>query len=206
MKKIFCTMILLTMLAFQNICGAMEIEPANYNGTFDYNYPVVKTGNAHVDSMINEKILERVKDFFSASSQPPNSITSIVNYRITCSKKNILSITLLCSHYNEGAAHPSNYKAALNFDTRTGKLLGLGDLKKISSEYAKAEYSPKGITKKLLAYAKKNEIYLFPEFKGLESLPENFYFDENFHLHFIFQEYDVAPYAAGIIDLDATLD
>lgn len=205
MKKFFCMMILMTLLAFQNICGAMEIDSANYKGNFDFTYPVVKTSNPHVDSLINEKILERVKDFFGASSQPPNSITSTVQYRVTCNKKNILSIILLYSHYNEGAAHPLSYEAALNFDTRTGKLLGLNDLKKISSEYAKAEYSPKGITKKLLDYAKKNEIYLFPEFKGLESLPENFYFDEKFHLHFIFQEYDVAPYAAGIIDLDATL-
>ena len=205
MKKFFCTVILLTLLAFQNICGATEIDATNYKGTFDFTYPVVKTASAHVDSLINEKILERVKDFFSASSQPPNSISSTIDYKIVCDKKNILSIILFYSHYNEGAAHPANYRAALNFDTRTGKLLGLDDLKKISSEYAKAEYSPKGITKKLRAYAAKNEIYLFPEFKGLESLPENFYFDENFHLHFLFQEYDVAPYAVGIIDLDATV-
>ena len=55
------------------------------------------------------------------------------------------------------------------------------------------------------AYAKENNLMLYDDFKGLEKLPENFYFDENFHLHVIFQQYEVAPYAVGIIDLDATL-
>ena len=205
MKKFFCTLVVMASLAFQNVCGATEIETSNYTGEFNYTYPIIKTASPHVDSLINEKILERVKDFFSASTQPPNSVTSQIEYEIACDDKNILSVILTCMHYNKGAAHPLTYKATLNFDTRTGKLLGLGDLKKISKEFTTEEYSPQGVTKKLRAYAKANEIYFFPEFKGLEKLPENFYFDRDFHLHFIFQQYEVAPYAAGIIDLDATV-
>ena len=205
MKKIFCTLMILALMIFPSIGGATQIKSTDYNGDFQFVYPTISTSNAIIDSMINEKIREEVKNFFDAVKQPDNSITATMSYEIPCDKNNILSIILTEYTYSEGAAHPLTFKRALNFDTRTGKLIGIDNIKKISREYAKADYSPKGITRKLKAYAEREGIFLYADFKELEKLPENFYFDENFHLHFIFQQYDVAPYAAGIIDLDATL-
>lgn len=205
MKKIFCTLMILALMILPSIGGATQIQSTDYNGDFQFVYPTISTSNAIIDSMINEKIREEVKNFFDAVKQPDNSITATMSYEIPCDKNNILSIILTEYTYSEGAAHPLTFKRALNFDTRTGKLIGIDNIKKISREYAKADYTPKGITRKLKAYAEREGIYLYNDFKELEKLPENFYFDENFHLHFIFQQYDVAPYAAGIIDLDATL-
>ena len=205
MKKIFSTLMILALIILPNICGATEIQSTNYKGDFQFTYPTVNTSNTFINTAINEKIREEVKNFFDAIKQPDNSITATMSYEIPCDKNNILSIILTEYTYSEGAAHPLTFKRAINFDTRTGKLIKLDDLKRISREYAKADYSAKGITQKLKDYATREGIYLFSDFKELETLPENFYFDENFHLHFIFQQYDVAPYAAGIIDLDATI-
>ena len=204
MKKIFCTLILALMI-LPNICGATEIQPINYKGNFNFNYPIVNLSNTFAENRINEKILEEVKILFDSARQTYNSMTATMDYEIVCDKNNILSIILTEIVYPDGAAHPSTFKRALNFDTRTGKFIQHVDLKSISREYAKNTYTPKGITKKLKAYATKNNLALYDSFKELEKLPENFYFDENFHLHFIFQQYEVAPYAVGIIDLDATL-
>lgn len=205
MKKIFCMLMILALMILPSIGGATQIKSTDYKGDFNFVYPTISTSNAIIDSMINEKIREEVKNFFDAVKQPNTSISATMSYEIPCDKNNILSIILTEYTYSEGAAHPLTFKRSLNFDTRTGKLIGLDNLKKISREYAKADYTPKGITRKLKAYAEREGIYLYPDFKELEKLPENFYFDENFHLHFIFQQYDVAPYAAGIIDLDATI-
>ena len=205
MKKFFCTVMILVLMILPNICGATQIQSTNYQGDFQFVYPTVNTSKTFVDTAINEKIREEVKNFFDAVKQPDTSITATMSYEIPCDKNNILSIILTEYTYSEGAAHPLTFKLAINFDTRTGKMIKLDDLKRISREYAKAEYSPKGITRKLKNYANREGIYLYNDFKELKTLPENFYFDENFHLHFIFQQYDVAPYAAGIIDLDATI-
>ncbi len=204
MKKIFYALILALMI-LPNFCGATQIQSTDYKGDFNFVYPTVNTSNTFVNTAINEKIREEVKNFFDAVKQPDTSITATMSYEIPCDKNNILSIILTEYTYSEGAAHPLTFKRAINFDTRTGKMIKLDDLKRISREYAKADYSAKGITRKLKDYAKREGIYLYNDFKELEKLPENFYFDENFHLHFIFQQYDVAPYAAGIIDLDATI-
>lgn len=205
MKKIFCTAMILALMILPNICGATQIQSTNYHGDFQFTYPTISTSNTLISSLINEKIREEVKELFNAVKQPDNSITATMSYEIPCDKNFILSIILTEYTYSEGAAHPLTFKRALNFDTRTGKLIGIDNIKKISREYAKVDYTPKGITRKLKAYAEREGISLYADFKELEKLPENFYFDENFHLHFIFQQYDVAPYAAGIIDLDATL-
>lgn len=204
MKKTFYALILALMI-LPNFCGATQIQSTDYKGDFNFVYPTVNTSNTFVNTAINEKIREEVKNFFDAVKQPDTSITATMSYEIPCDKNNILSIILTEYTYSEGAAHPLTFKRAINFDTRTGKMIKLDDLKRISREYAKADYLAKGITRKLKDYAKREGIYLYNDFKELEKLPENFYFDENFHLHFIFQQYDVAPYAAGIIDLDATI-
>lgn len=205
LRKIFGTLIILALMILPNICGATQIQSQNYKGDFQFVYPEVKIEDRIIEGRINEKIREEVKEFFSAVREPYPSASASMSYEITCDKNNILSIVLTEYVYYQGAAHPLTFKHALNFDVRSGKLIGIGGLKKISRKYATENYSPKGITKKLKTYAKRNRIFLYDSFKELENFPENFYFDENLHLHVIFQQYEVAPYAVGIIDLDTDL-
>ena len=58
------------------------------------------------------------------------------------------------------------------------------------------------LERKLREHAERKGLYLFSDALPLKNLPENFYWDSNLHVHFIFQHYEVAPYAAGIIDVD----
>ncbi|MBQ6976447.1 MAG: DUF4163 domain-containing protein [Selenomonadaceae bacterium] len=204
MRKIFCAAIFMLMI-LPKICGATEIQSTAYKGDFQFTYPTVKISNTFVENRINQKIREEVKELFDTVKQPDNSVTATMQFEIACDKNNILSVILTEVMYSEGAAHPLTFKRALNFDTRTGKIISNADWKKISREYSKSDYSVKGITRKLKAFAKENNFKLYDDFKALEKLPENFYFDENFHLHVIFQQYEVAPYAVGIIDLDMTI-
>ena len=205
MKKILCAVMILALMILPNICGATQIQSTDYEGDFQFVYPTVKLSNTFAENRINQKIREEVKQLFDSARQPDISTTATMSYEIMCDKNNILSMILTEIVYAKGAAHPSTFKRALNFDTRTGKFISNADWKKISREYTKDEYSAKGITRKLKAYAKENNLALYDDFKELEKLPEDFYFDENFHLHVIFQQYEVAPYAVGIIDLDTTI-
>ena len=196
MKKFILTAMLALMI-LPSICGATEIKSANYKGDFQFGYPEVKTSSAIVNAKINQRIREEIKNFIAAAREPNPSVTATTDYKIPYNGEKVLSV-LLTEYVNyEHSAHPLVYLRALNFDVKSGKPINTVDLKKFNKKI-----SPKDLTRKLKAHADHEGIALYPEFKKLEKLPNDFYFDENFHLHFIFQQYEVAPYAAGIIDVD----
>lgn len=196
MKKIFL-MSLLALMILTGTCGATEIKSANYKGDFQFNYPEVTTSSAIVNAKINQRIREEIKNFIASAREPNPSVTATTSYEIPYNGDKVLSV-LLTEYVNyENSAHPLTYMRALNFDVKSGKPINTVDLKKFSKKI-----SPKDLTRKLKAHAEHEGIALYPEFKELEKLPDDFYFDEKFHLHFIFQQYEVAPYAAGIIDVD----
>ena len=196
MKKIFL-MSLLALMILTGTCGATEIKSANYKGDFQFNYPEVTTSSAIVNAKINQRIREEIKNFIASAREPNPSVTATTSYEIPYNGYKVLSV-LLTEYVNyENSAHPLTYMRALNFDVKSGKPINTVDLKKFSKKI-----SPKDLTRKLKAHAEHEGIALYPEFKELEKLPDDFYFDEKFHLHFIFQQYEVAPYAAGIIDVD----
>ena len=196
MKKLFCTAILALMI-LTDVCGATEIKSIDYKGDFQFTYPEVKTSSVIVNAKINQRIREEIKAFIASAREPNISVTATTSYKIPYDDDKVLSILLTEYANYEHSAHPSVLLKALNFDLKSGKPINTVDLKKFSKQI-----STKDLTRKLKAHAAREGIALYPEFKEVEKLPDDFYFDENFHLHFIFQQYDVAPYAAGIIDVD----
>ena len=58
------------------------------------------------------------------------------------------------------------------------------------------------LEEKLKAHCERKNLFLSRDALPLKKLPENFYWDEDLHVHFIFQHYEIAPYAMGIIDVD----
>ena len=196
MKKIFLTTALALMILTE-ICGATEIKETNYKGDFQFSYPEVTTSSAVINAKINQKIREEIKTFIAAAREPNRSVVATTSYEIPYNGEKVLSIRLIEYVNYENSAHPLVYLKTLNFDVTNGKPVSNVDLKKYSHSI-----SPKALTKKLKDHAEREGIALYPEFKELEKLPDDFYFDEKFHLHFVFQQYEVAPYAAGIIDVD----
>lgn len=79
--------------------------------------------------------------------------------------------------------------------------MGLNYLTEVGDGFQDGELLRR-LEEKLKAQAVREGLYLFDEALPLKELPKDFYWDERLHVHFIFQHYAVAPYAAGIIDVD----
>ncbi len=208
MKKMILVLSFVLMTLPQ-ICSAAIIDTALYLGNTNIMYPVIFTGNPEAEGKINSEIRNAVKNFtdgVKAESEEYGSPAEIsVGFSIPCNEENgILSIILEEYVNYEGSAHPMIFQRTLNFNSDSGVRLTVEGLSEIAKEeFGESAYSPKNITRKLKAFAKSEGIELYPDFKELETVPEDFYFDSNLHVRFIFQKYDVAPYAVGIIDIDA---
>ena len=210
MRKIFLTTVVALVLCLQNFCGAaaVTIESANFNGNETMIYPIVRTGNAAVDEKINGAILDEVNRFVKEIHYAVQNDGIVIeglytSFEVPCNRAGntvILSIVMTESVYNKGAAHPLTYKRGLNFNADTGERMNTSYLTDIGSGNPK--FSPENITRKLREKAEREGLMLFEEALPLKSVPEDFYFDANLHVHLLFQQYEVGPYAIGIVDLD----
>ena len=209
MRKILFATLLALIFSVQSFCSAATIESACFNGNEKIVYPVVHTGNEAIDQKINVKIKEELMDFikgihYAAQYDNRKVLDAQMNYKVACNGAGntvILSLLISKSKYFEGAAHPSSYLHVLNINMSSGNRMGLNYLTDIGSGVSVEELKAR-LERKLQEKAKREKLYLFPEALPLKNLPENFYWDENLHVHFIFQQYEVAPYATGIIDVD----
>ena len=208
MRKNFWLMLVVLIMSVQNFCGAATIETAYFNGNEKIICPVVHTGDAAIDKKINTAIIAEVDRFLTGvyRNAQTNGYTVAdvrTSYEVGSNEAGntvILSIILTESNYYKGGAHPATYKHALNFNVSNGDLMDIRYLTDIGS--GNPQFSLENVSKKLREHAERNKIYLFDDALPLKKLPEDFYWDENLHVHLIFQHYDVAPYAAGIIDVD----
>lgn len=202
-------LIALMVVGVQNFCDAATIVEAHFNGNEKITYPVVRLSDAAVEDKINSKILDEIKTFikethYAAQYEHRKVLDVRTSYKVGSNESNgtiILSLIITKSCYYEGAAHPATYEHALNFNTTTGARMGLDYLTDVGEGVDEADLINK-LDEKLRAHCARENLYLFEDKLPLEHLPENFYWDKNLHVHFIFQHYEVAPYAAGIIDVD----
>ena len=207
MKKFILAGIFFILISAANFAGAAEIDRAFYNGNPDLSYPLIFTKNEDAAAQINKAIRAEIKRFLDATNKQLvegdfKSVTVGVDYQIPCNHENGILSIILTEYVNfEGSAHPSTFRRGLNFNSDSGARLTADTLSEIARHGN--DYTPLELTKKLRAYSEKNKLPLFQDFQQLNQTPEDFYFDDNLHVHFLFQQYEVAPYAAGIIDLDA---
>ena len=207
MRKIILAGIFFIMACAANFASAAEIDRAFYFGNPDVSYPLVIAKNIDATIKINQEIRAELKNFIDTVNKQMlegdfNSVTVGVDYQIPCNHENGILSIILTEYVNfEGSAHPSTYQRTLNFNSDSGVRLTADTLSEIAKH--EIDYTPAELTKKLRAYSKKNQLPLYEDFQQLTKTPDDFYFDDNLHVHFLFQQYEVAPYAAGIIDLDA---
>ena len=208
MRKIFFATLLVLMMSIQ-ICGAATIDSAKFNGNDKLVYPVVSLSNRDVAQKINVAIVAEVDRFLTGvyrNAQTNNYTVADVrtSFEVGSNESGgtvILSLVLTESCYYAGAAHPATVKTALNFNVGTGDLMGIDYLTDIGEGVSVDELRGR-VEWSLINHSKRENLYLFEEAVPLKNLPENFYWDANLHVHFIFQHYEVAPYAMGIIDVD----
>lgn len=208
MKKIFMAMLVVLMIGVENFCGAATIESSFVNCNKQLVCPVVHTGDVAIDKKINAAIVDEIDRFVEGVYRTAKEIGAEVadvrtSYEVGCNEAGgtvILSIVLTESNYYKMAAHPATYRIALNFNVSSGELMDTGYLTDIGS--GNPQFSLENVSRKLREHAAQKNLYLFPEALPLKKLPKNFYWDENLHVHLIFRQYEVAPYAMGIIDVD----
>lgn len=208
MKK-FLVALLMLISATCSACSAATIDSAHFNGKDDLIYPVVHVEDAAVERKINAAIIAEVDRFLTGiyrNAQVNNLEVGGVHTSFDIGSNEagntvILSIVMTESVYYKMAAHPSTYRRALNFNTSNGELMDVSYLTDVGAGVPVSELCDR-LTQKLKAKAERENLFLFDDALPLKELPKDFYWDENLHVHFIFQQYEVAPYAVGIIDVD----
>jgi|GEM_PF-3262408 len=185
--------------------SAAEISTAHYTDpSFDLSYPQVTMKDKKAEEKINSRIEAEVAHFkagVKADMQQGGKIQATMKYEVKMNRMGLLSLTLSEYTYADRAAHGMTYVKGMTFNTE-GQLCTYGDVLKLAAA-AKSEdgYTASAVTEKLKAKAAQEGFMLNSDFKGLDKVTQEFYFDNNTDIHILFQPYEVAPYAVGVIDL-----
>lgn len=115
----------------------------------------------------------------------------------------VLSMTRTC--YNDfGGVHPFNYVEGINFDAATGELLSLED---VVNDYD--SFSWAAITY-IINYLENSDYAegLFPQYTELisDSFASTFWYFSAEGITMIYNTYEIAPYAAGTIEVSLPLE
>lgn len=168
-------------------------------------YPTVDTDNILIKSRINsqiEKIVNNYIDYTNKQNKDGYEVTGFVNYDIRANNANFFSLTIDCSSMPKGAAHPNTYTYGLTFDNE-GNVINFNQFVKENQVSGKDKdlYTVDNLTKEVLAQVgdKLYDSSVIP--LDITAFPEQFYIDDDGNLHVLFQRYEIAPYAMGLIDV-----
>ena len=126
-----------------------------------------------------------------------------MSYETKLNKADIVSFVLTEVTSPEKAAHPTKNVRGYVFSMTEGRQLTLKDFDKVAKTVQMPDvYSLASINKALTKQLAAKGITPLPGFKGLKERPTEIYLSADMHLHALFQPMEVAPYAAGIIDVD----
>ncbi|HBA03172.1 MAG TPA: hypothetical protein DCW51_03950 [Clostridium sp.] len=191
--------------------ATIENEEKVYSNKYvsvNINKPIVKIAkNKEAEGIINNKISKRINDFEEYITKlsvrdneynikvglEPKPYVINVNNNVTYNKNNILSITLNLYSYT-GGAHGSSVDETFNFDINTGNSGVIEDFLGNNRNYNKI------ILDNVKATINKNpELYFKEAVDKLNVIPYNqkfFLTDKDLVIYF--DEYEIAPYVAGI--------
>jgi len=156
--------------------------------------PRLTAFNQHASELVTKEV-DAFRQSFLQNTAPivNNGSTLDVTYTLISQIDELWSLKFDFAFYSDGAAHPGLYSITLNYDLGQGKELALADLFLPKSNYLKV------ITDYCLAELSKQPFF-DPSFaSGAEPTVENY---RNWNitpegLMITFDEYQVAPYAAG---------
>lgn len=186
----------------QMTTARIEDESAAY--TIDAQYPQfglpaeasAQAGIASINAQIKGAVEGAVAEFKNLPKNPSDSATPKNEFTGSFDSvyvgPDIVSVKLILSQYT-GGAHPVTLVSGVNYDRATGRLLLLDDaLKLIGKSVGQVSAEATAELKAELGDA------MFEE--GANTNPENFssFVISADKVTFIFQQYQVAPYAAGV--------
>lgn len=176
------------------------------------------TPEAAVDSFKNEYIAtyrKSVDEFYLEdlkNGMTKNDLPSWYNYeysqntRFSNGKEGILNFISETSEYT-GGAHPNSWIQWMNFDKSNGKLLTLKDVFLAGSEKPLSQLLLKELIAEMADRMEGSPIKSLEDLQNAGILTStDIYVPENFLLEaedvsFLYNSYDIAPYATGIITL-----
>ncbi len=168
-----------------------------------YTYPTIEiTDNKAVAKKLSHTFAVKAawdKKRYLQETGKNNILTEENKYTPTFHNNKYLCFLQSGYNFFSKSAHPISWKIGITFDLTTGEKKSWKELVRPEDT---ASFTVEAITAKLLATAKEQDIPLYREFSRLPQLPKNYYLDKNGIIHFIFGQYEVAPYSSGIIDIN----
>jgi len=169
-------------------------------------YPQVRVmGNPQASRKISRYFAKQAnlsRENYNKANTTEEKLTSRVDFQVSYHGNRYLSFQTYGYDYVERAAHPTSWELGKTFDLTTGERV---PWQKVIRQDLRDQFTLKKINEALWNTEYGKGHYFFQDFKGLEKLPENYYLDEKGHVHFVFGQYEIAPYAVGIIDLNMGL-
>lgn len=150
-------------------------------------------------SWMNATIETEVSSFESyvRKLNETGSFKGYVSYEVGYVGDDWVSVILYESIMPEGAAHPSTTVKGLTFDHNGYRLTRADVLSRLPAQ------SSADIQNLIETQTKARNLPIFePKDWSIHTWPQEFYIGQDKHIHFIFQQYDIAPYAAGWISID----
>lgn len=213
MKKIWAALLLTAALAAGPAAMASQpgLGPTNggpvisveaERGPVAGKYPVWKGGTALQRARINSAIEAELSAYYDhiMKLNENGPVTGTIAWDMgENGKDGVVSFVLYESTYPKGAAHPTTYVKGLTFDSLGYRITRHQVL------YMTTDDTADEIDARVKAEAAERQIPLFPDSFGRpEAWPQEFYIGRDGKLYFVFQQYDIAPYAAGWIAINPT--
>lgn len=169
-------------------------------------YPQVRVvGNPEVSRKISryfEKAARISQKAYEKADTMDERLTSRVDYQVSHHGNRYLSFQRYGYDFIERAAHPTSWELGVTFDLTTGEPV---EWQKLVAPRHKGAFTLEKINEALWSTDYGKGHYFYSDFRGLKKLPQNYYLDGSGNIHFVFGQYEIAPYAVGIIDLNMGL-
>ncbi len=169
-------------------------------------YPQVRVvGNPEVSRKISryfEKAARISQKAYEKADTMDERLTARVDYQVSHHGNRYLSFQRYGYDFIERAAHPTSWELGVTFDLTTGEPV---EWQKLVAPRHKGAFTLEKINEALWSTDYGKGHYFYSDFRGLKKLPQNYYLDGLGNIHFVFGQYEIAPYAVGIIDLNMGL-
>jgi hypothetical protein len=156
--------------------------------------PRVAAFNQRLNELVAKELDTFRQSFLQNTAPTVNNGSSLDGtYTLVSQINDIWSFKFDFSFYSDGAAHPGLYSVTLNYNLAQGRELALSDLFLPNSNYLEA------ISNYCIRELSKQPFFDTPFSEGAQPTPENY---RNWNIAadgitITFDEYQVAPYAAG---------
>ena len=190
-------------VSIQEVTDSLSGPTKNGTRTLTMSYPQIQNGENEFAgqkmSLYFSHNADKYKHQFQHGEDRNIAVTEGLSYKVVLNDGTYLSVLEKAYTYYKGAAHPMSGTIGATFDARTGKKLIWQDLVRPEDESA---FTLEAINAKIFASEYGRDGLLFRDFKGLKKLPRNYYLDGQQYIHFLFGQYEIAPYSSGIIDIN----